>query len=216
MISPGFELQTLKAPAYVDLPQQLYTAYTQFRWLSQVTPQWGLDFAVTPGVYSDFNQASNKAFRLSAHAAAAWTWNEQVKIAFGVAYLDMPDTNFIPIGGLIWTPSKDLDCELVFPHPKISRRVYWRDQYGDEVQDWVYMAGEFANDAWAIKQSDGTNTQVMLRDYRFILGVERKAIGGLSSRFEVGYVFGRRVRYTNDTPDYYPADTVMVRGGLTY
>ena len=233
VISPGFELQTLQGPAYVDLPQQLYTAYTQFRWLSQVTPQWGLDFAVTPGVYSDFNQASNKAFRLSAHAAAAWTWNEQVKIAFGVAYLDMPDTNFIPIGGLIWTPSKDMDCELVFPHPKISRRVYWRGfpcrsgilplsdaagsrVYGDEVQDWVYVAGEFANDAWAIRQSDGTNTQVMLRDYRLILGIERKVMGGLSSRLEVGYVFGRRVRYTNDTSDYYPADTVMVRGGLTY
>ena len=84
------------------------------------------------------------------------------------------------------------------------------------MQDWVYMAGEFANDAWAIKQTDGANTQIMLRDYRLILGVERKVIGGIGARLEVGYVFGRRVRYTNDTPDYYPADTLMVRGGLTY
>ena len=122
----------------------------------------------------------------------------------------------IPIGGLIWTPSKDLNFDLVFPHPKISRRIYWSGQCGDEVQDWAYVAGEFASDAWAIRHSDGSNDQVLLRDYRFILGVERKVIGGLSSRFEVGYVFGRRIRYTSDTPDFYPADTVMLRGGLTY
>jgi hypothetical protein len=233
VITPGFDAQTLEGPPNVEVPQRLFAAYTQFRWLSQVTPQWGLDFAVTPGAYSDFNQASNKAFRLTAHGAAAWTWNEQTKIAFGVAYLDMPDTNFIPIGGLIWTPNEELKCELVFPHPKIARRIYWRGIPcgcgilpfsdaarsridDDRVQDWVYMVGEFANDAWAIQQTAGANTQVLLRDYRFIVGVERKVIGGLSSRFEVGYVFGRRVRYTNDTPDYYPADTVMVRGGLAY
>ena len=46
--------------------------------------------------------------------------------------------------------------------------------------------------------------------------MERKVIGGLSSRVEVGYVFGRRIRYTSDTPDFYPTDTVMFRGGLTY
>ena len=87
---------------------------------------------------------------------------------------------------------------------------------GDEVQDWVYLAGEFANDAWAMRQTDGTDTQVLLRDYRVILGIERKVLGGLSSRFEIGYVFSRRVRYTDDTPDFYPTDTVMLRGNLTY
>jgi hypothetical protein len=222
VISPGFEVQTLEAPAYVDLPQRLYTGYTQFRWLSQVTPEWGLDFAVTPGAYSDFNQDSSKAFRLTAHGAAAWTWNEQTKIAFGAAYLDMPDNNVIPIGGLIWKPNEDTSFELLFPHPKISRRVYWGGcrsgilPLQDEVQNWVYLAGEFSNDAWAIRQLDGTNSQVLLRDYRLILGLERKHFGSLSYRLEVGYVFGRRVRYTSDLPDYYPTDTVMVRGGLMY
>ena len=181
-----------------------------------MTPQWGLDFAVTPGVYSDFNQASNKAFRLSAHAAAAWTWNEQAKIAFGVAYLDMPDTNFIPIGGLIWTPSKDLDFDLVFPTPKISRRVYWRGQYGDAGAGLGLHGGRVRQRRLGHQAKRRGQHPSLFRDYRFILGMERKVIGGLSSRLEVGYVFGRRVRYTNDTPDYYPADTVMVRGGLTY
>jgi hypothetical protein len=216
VISPGFEMQTLEAPANVELPQRLYTGYTQFRWLSQVTPTLGFDLAVTPGVYSDFDQSDSKAFRLTAHGAAAWTWNEHAKIALGVAYLDMPDTNFIPIGGLIWTPNDEVTFDLVFPHPKISHRFHLGGERGDEVQHWVYLAGEFANDAWAMRQSTGASCQVMLRDYRLLLGVERKVPGGLNARFEVGYVFGRRVRYTGDLPDFYPADTVMVRGGLTY
>jgi hypothetical protein len=216
VITPGYSVNYLQGPVNVDLPPQLHEAYTQFRWLSQVTPQLGLDFAVTPGVYSDFNQASNKAFRLTGHGAAAWTWNEQVKLVLGVAYLDMPDTNVIPIGGLMWMPNADTKFDLVFPHPKISRRIRWFGQDGDDVQDWAYVAGEFANDAWAIRQTDGANCQVLLRDYRLVLGVERTVVGGVSSRLEVGYVFGRRIRYTNDTPDFYPADTVMIRGGLTY
>jgi hypothetical protein len=216
VISPGFDVQSLQTRANVDVPQQLYTAYTQFRWLSQVTPQWGLDFAVTPGVYSDFKQDSNNAFRLTGHGAAAWTWTDKAKIVLGAAYLDMPDTNVIPIGGLLWTPTDDWNFELIFPHPKIARRMYWTGQADEQTQDWAYVAGEFTNDQWSFRQTNGASDQVLLRDYRLILGVERKVIDGLSSRVEIGYVFGRRVRYAGDTPDFYPADTVLLRGGLTY
>lgn len=217
VMTPGFGVQYLEGPKNLDLPSHLYDAYFQFRWMSQVTPSLGLDFAVTPGVYSDFEQSSSKAFRLTGHAAAAWTWSEQLKIAAGAAYLDMPsDTNVIPIGGLIWKPNEDWQFDLVFPYPKAARRINWNGNQDPNVQDWFYISGEFTNDAWAIEQNDGTNCQVSLRDYRVILGVERKVLGGLSSRIEIGYVFGRRIRYTNDTPDFFPSDTVMVRGGLTY
>ena len=216
VITPGFAVQSIEAPASVDLPQQLYSSYTQFRWLSQITPQWGLDFAITPGVYSDFHQESSDAFRLTGHGAVAWNWTEKAKIVLGAAYLDRPDAVAIPIGGLVWTPDDDTNVNLVFPHPKISRRIYWSGLDDDRVQDWAYIAGEFAGDAWAIRRADGANDQVVLSDYRFILGVERKVIGGLSSRFEVGYVFSRRVRYTSRWPEFRPSDTVMLRGGLTY
>ena len=35
-------------------------------------------------------------------------------------------------------------------------------------------------------------------------------------KLEVGYVFGRRIVYSGDTPDFYPSDTVLVRGGVQY
>jgi hypothetical protein len=216
VITPGFAVHYLQGPKNVDLPPQLHEGYAQFRWLSQVTPTLGLDFAITPGIYSDFNQESSDAFRITAHAATAWTWTETAKIVLGAAYLDRPDAEVIPIGGLIWTPYEDVNFDVVFPHPKISHRIRWGDQQGDEVQNWAYVAGEFAGDAWAIRRTDGSNDQVVLSDYRAILGLERKVIGGLSSRVEVGYVFSRRIRYTSGSPEFRPTNTVMLRGGLTY
>ena len=53
-------------------------------------------------------------------------------------------------------------------------------------------------------------------DFRVVLGLERKVIGGLDGRLEVGYVFGREIRYASRTRGLDPADTVMVRGGVTY
>jgi hypothetical protein len=32
----------------------------------------------------------------------------------------------------------------------------------------------------------------------------------------VGYVFGGRIEYTSETPDFHPSDTVMLCAGLTY
>jgi hypothetical protein len=216
VITPGFAVDYLQGPTGADLPPRLYQSYVDFRWLSQVTPTLGLDLAITPGVFSDFDQESSKAFRLQGHGAAAWTWNETTKLVAGVAYLDRPDVELIPIGGIIWTPSDNVKFDLIFPHPRISRRVFWTDQTSDESQDWVYIAGEFTGDAWAIRRTDGLNDQVVISDYRLVFGMERKVAGGLSSHVEIGYVFGRRIKYSSDTPDFHPSDTVMLRGGLTY
>lgn len=216
VLTPGFAVDYLQGPKYSDLPPRLYQSYLDFRWLSQITPKLGVDLAITPGVFSDFDQESSKAFRLQGHGAGAWTWNETTKLVAGVAYLDRPDVEMIPIGGIIWTPNDNVKFDLIFPHPKISQRIFWTGQATDAVQDWIYVAAEFTGDAWAIRRTDGSNDQVVLSDYRLVLGYERKITGGLNSHVEVGYVFGRRIKYSSDTPDFHPSDTVMLRGGVTY
>ncbi|MHC4181359.1 MAG: hypothetical protein ACYSWU_28000, partial [Planctomycetota bacterium] len=105
---------------------------------------------------------------------------------------------------------------LVFPHPRIARRIYLFGSYADDVQDWLYLAGEFGGGIWAIERTSGAVDEVDYTDFRVVLGLERKVIGGLDARFEVGYVFGREVRYDSGTPGFEPADTVMLRGGVTY
>ena len=135
----------------------------------------------------------------------------------GAAYLDRPDVEVIPIGGVVWTPYEDVKFDLIFPHPKISHRIRWYSPPGDQVQDWAYIAGEFAGDAWAIRRTDGSIDQVVLSDYRLVLGAERKVAGRTRAPIARWATSSAAASATAATrPTSVPADTVMVRGGLTY
>ena len=94
-------------------------------------------------------------------------------------------------------------------------RVYWRGAYTEAVQDWVYLGGEFGGSTWAIRRA-AANDVLTYRDFRLLLGVERKALGGLDTRLELGYLFCREIRFASTAADIEPSDTVMLRAGLTY
>jgi len=216
IVTPGFAVNYLDGPAIADLPSRVYEAYAQFRWRHRLRPRLGLDLALTPGVYSDFRQGSDEAVRIAGHGAGMFTWNPRLKLVLGVAYLDREDVGVIPLGGVIWTPDPDTKLELVAPRPRVARRIYSSGACGEEVQDWVYLGGEFGGGSWAVRRLGGANDVATYRDYRLILGLERKAIGGLDYRLELGYLFGRRLEYNSGTPDVRPPDGLMLRAGVTY
>jgi len=216
VITPGFVVHYLDGPTGVDLPPRLYEAYVQFRWLSMLRPRWGIDLAVAPGVFSDFETGSDDALRITGHGALAWDFTERIKLVAGVGYFDRLDVDLLPVGGIIFTPHDDVKLELIFPQPRLSRRVYFLGAYGQYVQDWLYLAAEFGGGAWAMARSDQSLDVVDLRDYRLILGLERRVIRGMDARLEVGYVFGREIQYKGPTPAFEPTDTVMIRGALVF
>ncbi|MFH1920273.1 MAG: hypothetical protein ABIP48_10365 [Planctomycetota bacterium] len=216
VITPGFAVNYLESPEGADLPPRVYEATAQFRWWKRFTPQFGIDFSITPGVFSDFEQESDEAFRTPGHVAARYEWTPTANLVFGAAYLDREDVSVLPIGGLVWTPREDLKLELVVPRPRIARRVYWLGAVTEEVQDWVYVAGEFGGGTWAIRRATGADDVLNYRDFRVLLGVERKALDGLDARLEIGYVFSRQIEYASNLPDIRPSDTVMARAALTY
>jgi len=215
IITPGFGVHYLDGPGGVrDLPPQLFDAYARIRWMHRFNSKWAADIAVTPGVYSDFEQDSNDGIRITGHGVGAWTCNPELKLILGVAYLDRRDVGVLPAGGILWTPRDDLRFELVAPRPRIAKRLFFT--YDDDIEDWVYMAGEFGGGTWAIARTSGARDEVTYRDFRFILGAQRKVIGGIDSRIEAGYVFGRKLEYRSATPNLYPSDTFMLRAGVTY
>ena len=215
IITPGFSVNYLEGPTAIDVPARVYDAYTQFRWMSRLTPRFGIDLVFTPGVFSDFEQGADEAFRITGRGAGMFTWTPNTKIVLGLAYLNRDDVDYLPIGGLIWTPNDDLQIDLLFPQPKIARRIYWDGAFGEKVQDWIYIAGEFGTDVWAVRRASGNNDVLTYRDLRLIIGLERKCIGCLDWRLELGYVFGREIRYRR-SPDVGVSDTVMLRAGMTY
>ncbi|MHC4401972.1 MAG: hypothetical protein ACYTG0_20060 [Planctomycetota bacterium] len=216
IVTPGFVAYYLDGPAGVDLPPRVYEATVQFRWWKRVTPRLGVDLAVTPGLFSDFEQSNDKALRFPGHAVGVFDWTETLKLAFGVSYLDRDDVGILPLGGVIWIPYEHVKLELTAPRPRIARRLYWRGAYTDDVQDWAYVAGEFGGGSWAIERSTGAGDVFTYRDFRLILGVERRVVDGLDARLELGYVFGRKIEFASDASSVEPTDTVMLRAGLTY
>jgi hypothetical protein len=216
ILTPGLTTYFLQWPDSPDLPAQLYDAFIQFRWFWRVHPRLAFDMAITPGVYSDFEQGTDEAIRLPGHGAAVWDLNPAVRLVAGVGYFDRLDVKLLPIGGLILTPHEDVKYELLFPTPKIAHRVRWHGADTEQIQDWVYLKGEFGGSTWAIRRASGANDRLNYRDFRVLLGIERKAIGLLDYSFEVGYVFNREFQYASSTIDIEPSDTVMLRGGLTY
>jgi hypothetical protein len=216
LITPGFAVHYLDPPENMELPSRLYDTYCQFRWLHRFSPALGVDLAVTPGVQSDFEQSSSEGFRMTGHGAAAWTWSETTKLVFGAGYFNRLEVKVLPIGGLIWTPNEDVNFELLFPQPRLAWRIYWTGQFAQAVQDWVYVAAEFGGGTWAFARENSPPDLIDISDYRLIAGFERKRHHALSARLEIGYVFGRKVKFRDGDPEFDPSNTVMIRGGLRY
>jgi len=216
LMMPGFAVHYLDGPKAAELPPRLFDTYLRFRWLHKLSPRWSADMSVTPGVYSDFRQGTDEALRISGHFGAMWEWSPTTKIALGVAYLDRRDYCVLPFAGIIWEPSPEVLFELMVPRPRIARRVYWFGEIADEVQDWIYLAGELGGGTWAIRRSDETNDVATYSDLRLILGLERRVLFGVDYRLEAAYVFTRKLKYESGAPQVVPSDTLMLRAGLTY
>jgi hypothetical protein len=217
LITPGFGttfIDEVPGPQDPGLPSQLYDAWIQARWLSKIGEKFGVDLAVAPGWYSDFTNDTSEALRITGHGFGAWEANEDLRVVAGVIYLDRRDVNILPAGGLLWTPSDDQRHEILFPRPRFA----WRVSNSDKAAQWVYVAGEFGGNQWAVERDNGANDVVVYHDYRLLFGWERKPADlGVSWRLETGWVTGRLVEYyITDTADYHPSDTFLVRCGVWY
>jgi hypothetical protein len=216
VITPGFAAHFLDGPAGVDVPPRVYDAYAEFAWLPWITNRLRGDLTVTPGVYSDFAGDHSKAFRPTGHGAAFYTLTPSLRVVMGAAYLNRKGVEVLPIAGITWHPSEDSRFDLVFPKPKIARRLAGSFNRPGDVEWWAYVSGELGGGSWAFEQTSGGEDVFNYSDYRVMLGIEWKTFAGLSGRIETGYVFGRKIEFDSGLPTVFPSDTVMLRGALSY
>jgi hypothetical protein len=213
LITPGFEVDYLSGPVSVDLPPRLYDTGVDFMWRKQFNDRWGTMLAVRPAVASDF-QTGEDAFRITGRALATWQWvPERLSLLFGVVYLDRNDLPILPGVGLIWTPTPDWRLDVIFPRPKLARRLVFVPR---QREDWIYLGGSLGGRTWAVERQPGMPDQLTLRDYRLYLGWERIVDGGGGLFAEAGYVFGRELEYEVLPMSRSFSDAFMIRGGVTY
>ncbi len=217
LITPRFGVHTLDGPRVPDLPARVYDTSFEFRHLRKFGEgPWAMDAAVTLGYYSDFERNAGDAFRVTGYGLGVYESSPTTKWVFGVAYLNRAGATVLPIGGVIIEPSPDVRWELVAPRPRVAWRLpSGTPNSGDE--RWFYIAGEFGGGVWSIERPTTKTLDLLTSsDYRVMIGYERKIIGGLTRRFELGYVFGRELEFDSPTPDVTLDDTLLVRAGFTF
>jgi hypothetical protein len=216
VITPTYAAHFLDGPNAPDVPPRLHDGQIEFENFRRVGERWILDLAVTVGEHADDHSfGADEALRITGSGAVVFMPTPAWKWVLGVAYVDRAHTQFLPIAGAIFTPNDDAEYRLVFPAPKVSWRLPWTAIPGKD-ERWLFVGGEFGGGVWAVERTTGVTDELDITDWRVFAGLERKIIGGISRRIEVGYIFGRTLHYGSGGGDVHLDDTLMLRAGLTY
>jgi len=209
LITPSLGLDVLSVGA-LDLPDELYDATVEIRRLRPIGNRWTLDLAATPGVYGN-TDSSESEVRLQGRVIGIYQLRPSTKAVLGVVYLDRDDISLLPVAGLIWTPTDYLKLDLLFPKPRIAIRGYY-DCYSAW---WLYMGGELGGGSWGVTRNTGAADVATLRDYRLLVGMERKA-AFVSFGIEGGIAFSRELEYASGNGNVSLSDAGFVRAVLSY
>jgi hypothetical protein len=217
IITPTYEIHFLDGPDNLALPPRLHDASIDFHIFRVYDNHWIADFAVTPGVYADdYSFDSSKALRINGRALGIYAPTVDLKWVLGVTYLDGGWSKVVPVAGVMYTPTDDVEYQLVFPTPRVAWRLSSSPCPGQD-ERWVYVAMEYGNSAWAIQQANGAEDELASRDYRVLIGYEHKVVGGVFSRIEAGYVFNRDLKVASISANDIPLDnSFLLRLGVSY
>jgi hypothetical protein len=218
LITPGGAIHWLDGPhsfgsAPADLPPRLYDLYLDAAWKPVITPWLSADLGVRVGIYTDYRHVTGNSIRVMGRGLGILTFSPSLRVALGVVYLDRVKVKILPAGGVIWTPDEDTRYEILFPNPKLARRLLTLGT----TEWWWYVSGEYGLGSWTIERADGRGDQVDINDLRAIVGLEWHALSGTRGIFEIGYVFDRKLTYRSGSPhDFKLTDTIMLRAGVAY
>jgi hypothetical protein len=215
-ITPGFAFHFWQPPASVDLPPRTYDAYLDAGWNPQVTPWFGGELNFRIGVYSDFSdKVTTEAIRYKGKGLAVLTFSPSIKIKAGIWYLDRVVVKLLPAGGICWTPNPDIYFDILFPNPKIGKRL---TTWGN-TDWWIYVTGEYGGGTWQIKRQPPAPSDDLFdyNDIRVAVGLEFNTLKQLHGMFEVGGSFSREIVYRSNIPHaFYPNNTVYLHAGLAF
>jgi hypothetical protein len=198
------------------LPPRTYDAYLDTAWNPQLLTWFGAELSFRIGLYDDFvRHVTTDSLRFTGTGLGVVSLSPNLKVKGGVMYLDRNDIKILPTGGVVWTPNSDWYFNILFPNPKIGRRLI---NYGT-AEWWMYFTGDYGGGAWHITERSPTThyDDFDYNDIRLAVGLEFKTYRNLNGWFEVGGAFSRELIFRDlDPPAFYPNNTVFLRAGLAY
>lgn len=201
-------------PGGTDLPGQVNQfSYDMELGLFNEGP-WSAQIAFHPQIVDGYRARLNhQAFNFDGRAIASYLWSPHWTFVGGVAFWDRVDLLVVPHVGVVWTPKPRWELRLLYPKSRISYFVGRRGR----TEFWVYGVAEYTAEAW--QANIGTPTRVadriQLTDNRLSLGL-RWDSGRHSVFVEGGYVFNRRAKFAESTPDFDISDVGMLRVGVRF
>lgn len=210
--TPRFGWHVVGDGGPVGIPPQFFDAGIDTTLFLPLSQKWSFLGMVGPSVFSDGQNTSSQAFRMTGRALAFYQWSDTVKLSGGFLYLGRADIKALPAGGVFYQPNENVKVELFFPRPKVA----YRFQHDGDQACWCYVAGEFGGNSWAIERSNGLDDIMTLRDYRLVAGLEHIAGDDFRCLVEAGFVFGRKIEYNSGLGNTTQSPTAMLRGGLAF
>ena len=121
-ISPGFIFHFWDGPDSIahpnfDLPAQAYSTYLAFDHITDPSKISGFENNLTIGYYSDFDNTSSDAIRLTGKLLGWYRLNQYTVGKLGVEYLDRVNVKLLPAVGVYMTPNPDMKFDLYFQNP---------------------------------------------------------------------------------------------------
>ncbi|QDS87055.1 hypothetical protein EC9_12310 [Rosistilla ulvae] len=212
VLTPSFRQYFVNAGDAIDVPDRLYetgvSLFTRYQW----KPGLSILAMVSPQLRTDF-ETEDSSWRLSGFGVIAWEWIPEVlTVSFGAAYLGRDDLPVLPAVGLDWRPNADWRLELMFPRPRLMRRIA---KNGPLSETWAYASIAPGGNTFNVRRSDGRDDELTLGDIRTMLGVEQIRDGGRGWFAELGLAFARTIEY--ESGDEYDFDAGMFgNAGVTF
>ena len=227
LITPGFGLQLWDGPQTTpsmtaDLPGSTYDVFIDTAWNPRFTPLFGAELGVRVGIYTNWDVFVSQSWRIMGRAVGTLQLTPTVQAKAGIVYLDRNLVKMLPVLGFTWTPDADTRYDILFPTPRVTRRLTTMANRNV----WGYFAGEYGGGAWTFRRStynpNGDSISAFdYNDVRVTAGTEFVPVTGhgLTGNMEIGYVFARQLFYVDGPPQgqYQDLDsTLMLRVGLAY
>ncbi len=190
LITPGFAVHYWEGPVSVgpdpaELPPRTYDAYLDTAWNPQLFTWLGGELSFRIGLYDDFvRKITTDSLRFTGAGLGVVSLSPNLKVKAGVMYLDRNRIKLLPSGGVVWTPNPDWYFNILFPNPKIGRRLI---NYGT-AEWWLYFTGDYGGGAWHITRRDPVThyDDFDYNDIRIAVGLEFKTYRNFTGLFEVG------------------------------
>ncbi len=194
----------LNGPVRTEMPPRLFDFVAGYQRREWIRPNFGWDFAVRIGVYSDFEGSADEAMRFPSHLVTFWRLSPTTTVLAGIDYLDWDELPMLPVFGLTWIPTEDYRFDIAFPRPRAAVRIM-------ESDTWLAIGGELAGGTWAIERDYSYDDNVTYQDMRLYLALETFLDSKVSSALELGYVFERDLEYRSGVGNYSPNEAMMIR-----